>query len=55
MSLSLIEPLLERLREHFKPQEIWLFGIRARGTATAASDWDLLAIVDDDAPKRRLS
>lgn len=49
LDVSAIEPLLERLRAHFNPQEIWLFGSRARGTATANSDWDLCAIVRDDA------
>lgn len=49
MDVTGIAPLLERLRVHFKPQEIWLFGSRARGTARPDSDWDLLAIVPDDA------
>lgn len=43
-----IEPLLSRLREHFRPLEIWLFGSRARGTAGPYSDWDVAAIVPDD-------
>lgn len=49
MDVTGIAPLLERLRVHFKPQEIWLFGSRARGTARPDSDWDLLAVVPDDA------
>lgn len=32
-------------------EEIWLFGIRARGDHHAHSDWDILVIVRDDAPK----
>lgn len=45
---SPIAPLLARLREHYRPLEIWLFGSRARGDAHATSDWDLAAIVADD-------
>jgi uncharacterized protein len=48
MDVDRIAPLLARLKEHLKPQEIWLFGSRARGTARPDSDWDLLAIVPDD-------
>lgn len=40
---SAIDPLLARLREHYRPLEIWLFGSRARGDAHATSDWDLAA------------
>jgi uncharacterized protein len=46
--VSVLEPVLQRLREHYRPEEIWLFGSRARGTARVDSDWDLLAIVPDD-------
>jgi predicted nucleotidyltransferase len=31
------------------PEQIWLFGSRARGTARPTSDWDLLVVVPDDA------
>lgn len=37
------------VREKLHPSEIWLFGSRARGTASRNSDWDLLAVLDDDA------
>ena len=47
---SSIDPLLARLREHYRPLEIWLFGSRARGDAHATSDWDIAAIVADDSP-----
>lgn len=43
-----IDPLLARLREQYRPLEIWLFGSRARGDAHATSDWDLAAVVSDD-------
>jgi predicted nucleotidyltransferase len=31
--------------------EVWLFGSRARGDHNADSDYDLLAVVPDDAPE----
>lgn len=31
----------------WSPRQIWLFGSRARGEATDASDWDLLVVLDD--------
>lgn len=37
------------VRERLRPSEIWLFGSRARGTAGRDSDWDLLAVLDDNA------
>ncbi len=37
------------MRETFHPTEIWLFGSRAKGTARSDSDWDLLAVLDDNA------
>ena len=40
--------LLERIIQEFHAVEIRLFGSRARGDATAASDWDLFVVVPDD-------
>jgi predicted nucleotidyltransferase len=40
--------LLDRIIAEFRPVEIRLFGSRARGESTAASDWDLFVIVPDD-------
>lgn len=31
--------------------EIWLFGSRARGDDQPGSDWDVLAVIPDSAPK----
>jgi predicted nucleotidyltransferase len=45
-----IAPLIERICEEFHPRQIWLFGSRARGDNRNDSDWDLLTVVDDDAP-----
>ncbi|HEY4241507.1 MAG TPA: nucleotidyltransferase domain-containing protein [Kofleriaceae bacterium] len=36
--------------DELHPHEIWLFGSRARGEARPESDWDLLAVLPDDAP-----
>lgn len=43
-----IEVLLERMITELRPIEVRLFGSRARGNATAASDWDLFVVVPDD-------
>jgi predicted nucleotidyltransferase len=40
--------LLDRIVSSWHPREIWLFGSRARGTATRDSDWDLLVVVPDE-------
>ena len=46
--------ILERMRQlgtEVIPQggSVWLYGSRARGTAKANSDWDLLILLDKDA------
>lgn len=46
--------LLDRIVAHLNPQKVILFGSRATGNTHQDSDWDLLAIVDDDIPKERL-
>ena len=42
--------ITRRLVETYRPERIYLFGSRARGTASADSDYDLLVVVPDDAP-----
>lgn len=42
--------LLAAVQERIQPVEIWLFGSRARGDYRPDSDWDLLAVVSNDAP-----
>ena len=49
------EALLRAVIETFDPQQVILFGSRARGEARPDSDWDLLVIVDEDAPGRGLT
>lgn len=41
--------------DRMDPEEIWLFGSRARGNARPDSDYDLFVIVPDDAPKEAIS
>jgi predicted nucleotidyltransferase len=43
-----IDRLLARIIEEFCPIEIRLFGSRARGESTTASDWDVFVVVPDD-------
>jgi len=42
-------PLLARIIQAMRPEQIWLFGSRARGEARPTSDWDLLVVISDDA------
>jgi predicted nucleotidyltransferase len=37
--------IVAKLKGHFKPEKIYLFGSRANGTASEDSDYDLLLIV----------
>ncbi|OLP61082.1 hypothetical protein BJF93_03275 [Xaviernesmea oryzae] len=50
-----LSTLLGRIQETYRPVDIILYGSRARGEATAQSDWDLKVIVDDNAPDDVLS
>jgi uncharacterized protein len=43
--------VIRRLAETYHPLAIYLFGSRARGDQRAASDYDLLVVVPDDAPE----
>ncbi len=42
--------VVRRLVEAYRPERIYLFGSRARGSAPPGSDYDLLLVVPDDAP-----
>jgi len=48
IDLRPVRSLLDRIVSNWRPREIWLFGSRARGTAEADSDWDLLVVVPDE-------
>jgi predicted nucleotidyltransferase len=43
-----LREITRRLVETYRPERIYLFGSRARGTAGADSDYDLLVVVADD-------
>jgi len=46
-----VRPLAKRvarIEETYHPEQIWLFGSRARGDARPGSDWDLFVVVPDD-------
>ena len=45
--------IVRRLREAYRPERIYLFGSKARGDAGPDSDYDLLVVVPDDAPRER--
>jgi uncharacterized protein len=46
--------MVARIVDAIHPQQLWLFGSRARGDARDGSDWDFLAILADDAPEQDL-
>src|SRR5262245_65782780 len=46
--------VIERIVEVLDPEEVWLFGSRARQTHGPDSDWDLMAVLPDAAPDRPL-
>jgi predicted nucleotidyltransferase len=46
--------ILERIVETLDPEEVWLFGSRARQTHGPDSDWDLMAVLPDTAPDHQL-
>lgn len=50
-----LQCLFDRIQRTYRPLAVYLFGSRARGEATAFSDWDLKVVVPDDAPEAWLS
>jgi hypothetical protein len=45
MADDVVQTMVERITEQFRPLRIVLFGSRARGQATALSDVDLLVVL----------
>jgi predicted nucleotidyltransferase len=45
-----LREIVRRLADAYHPLRIYLFGSKARGTASPDSDYDLLVVVRDDAP-----
>lgn len=52
MADDIVQTMVERIAEGFRPVRIVLFGSRARGEATARSDVDLLVVLPEVANKR---
>lgn len=50
---QILAEILRRLVEAYEPEEIYLFGSRARGEGGPDSDYDVLLVVSDDAPPER--
>jgi uncharacterized protein len=46
--------VIERIVEVLDPEEVWLFGSRARKTHGPDSDWDLMAVLPNTAADRQL-
>lgn len=46
--------VIERIVEVLDPEEVWLFGSRARQSHGPDSDWDLMAVLSDAAPAHKL-
>ncbi len=44
-----LSALVELCKSDMYASEVWLFGSRARGDSHAHSDWDILAVIPDDA------
>ncbi|HYE00012.1 MAG TPA: nucleotidyltransferase domain-containing protein [Alphaproteobacteria bacterium] len=49
---ALLAALLARIVPAVRPVAVYLFGSRARGDHRADSDYDILVVVEDGAPKR---
>lgn len=45
--------IVRRLAAAYEPKRIYLFGSTARGDAGPDSDYDLMVVVDDEAPPER--
>lgn len=43
-----LQTLVERIVAVFEPEAVYLFGSRARGQASADSDYDFLVVLPDD-------
>ena len=51
---GLPDGVMDRILEVLHPEEVWLFGSRARETHSPDSDWDLMAVLPDSASDDRL-
>lgn len=49
----ILAEMVECLAAAYQPERIYLFGSKARGDDDADSDYDLMAVVPDNAPAER--
>ena len=49
-----LKTLLERIEAVYAPEDVLLFGSRAKGTAEPDGDWDILVVLPDNADERLL-
>jgi len=49
-----LQRLLSQLISSLKPEQVYLFGSRARGDANPDSDYDFMVVLPDDAPPENL-
>src|SRR5450432_4131931 len=54
VAAGLPDGVMDRILEVLEPEEVWLFGSRARETHRPDSDWDLMAVLPDSASDERL-
>jgi predicted nucleotidyltransferase len=52
--VALPSGVIDRIVEVLAPEEVWLFGSRARDTHGPDNDWDLMAVLPDTANDRDL-
>jgi predicted nucleotidyltransferase len=52
---KLLREVVRRIRAAAEPQQVILFGSRARGEGQADSDLDLLIVMDTDLPRHKRS
>jgi len=50
---STLAEIVRRLVEAYRPERVYLFGSKARGDEGPDSDYDLMIVVPDDAPRDR--
>lgn len=55
LSNAVPDALLRPVIAYFNPRRVILFGSAARGQAGKDSDYDLLVVLDDDAPAEKLT
>ena len=51
---GLPDGVMDSILEVLQPEEVWLFGSRARETHSPDSDWDLMAVLPDSASDDQL-